>query len=743
MATRGAIYVFRSKLIKGISLRHVFNILRCTSIEQSNETIIFTMPRSGNDSNDTNLLEYQKNDDKTKDADKNKTKNGNDKTLLLDESSLDDVEIESDDDESLSYYSDDDNHNKKRKKKKSKTYMERYNIPPNEFKLRVDTSDAADLVYILVDILQESLYGVTNPHVIKSKPKIKLDLQRPSKPTERPRHSLKRRALFLSHYDKNSEAGRIFVSGKNKSFDDSAFDIIFMANYHQANDKNVAVLDKLKTGLDMCEYFKSNWDGSSVLTIVNEFHPTVFGNAFGRAVAWEATLTTVIFRSATFSHFSDFLKSIVSYSENINKIVFLDYERGKSLKFDLSLYSEDSFMKSDTSIKTWWFLNTCAGVIIPFLRTSHQLTKPFDELAICKHSYSKEDTTRIFHQIQTVPILYSTKTIIFANLKFKEFPYMDFKSMCSSFQCLQTLYLKSMQNCDGNVLLSAIFNASPQIHQISLINMHFESNMQKNLDIPQGLVFLDVSKSLFINTAFVSFLIGITYQPVAIPFILCARKLKIGLEEFTYINTIDFTKCQPNIFEINFSYNYIPVNIIPNLFTFLFTQKKIKQIVLYDVRTDDQGKFIKNVTDLCSITNAEGLDIGVHFELSYIQMFFTLLSRCENLTRLSILNCGAGNEGIVIVHALFNLLGNLREFACDGFRPKPMTNDEIKATKNNVHPLIDLWQKIGESKTIERNDWPTQDLALANLKFVSSSRKDDQWIEALKSRSLPKTQKES
>ena len=52
--------------------------------------------------------------------DKNKTKNGNDKTLLLDESSLDDVEIESDDDESLSYYSDDDNHNKKRKKKKVK-----------------------------------------------------------------------------------------------------------------------------------------------------------------------------------------------------------------------------------------------------------------------------------------------------------------------------------------------------------------------------------------------------------------------------------------------------------------------------------------------------------------------------------------------------------------------------------------------------------------------------------------------
>ena len=47
MVTRGAVYIYRRKLLKGFRLRYCFSPLKCFAIEQSQNVVIFTLPPPG------------------------------------------------------------------------------------------------------------------------------------------------------------------------------------------------------------------------------------------------------------------------------------------------------------------------------------------------------------------------------------------------------------------------------------------------------------------------------------------------------------------------------------------------------------------------------------------------------------------------------------------------------------------------------------------------------------------------
>lgn len=742
MATRSAVYIFRNRFLGGIRLRHIFNPLRCISIKQAKDRIIFELLSEDEQREvpkqifDLASRHIDKDFDQFIDSDAesnnelpvepNKEENphtGNLKdNLLSNDEQLQDLEngeAESEDENALK---------KKDKKKKKLNYCEKYNFPPGTVQIRVDTDDAAYLVYRLVEIYQKHIFGVTNQYLQEHMPQIKCDISLPNAPQQRERNSLKKRAIFLSHYDKSPGSGRV---GK-VTFDPQRNKVVSYSTAYR----------KLRTALDMSDYFKNKWDGSPVLTIGREFHPGTFGKAFGRAVAWEHLIDTVIFRAATFTQIPLFIKSLLSYSETIDRIIFLDYDRSLNFSFDLSLYSPDSSLQMDSNIRKWWFVNTSSTLILSFLNASDQLAKPFDELLIGRYSFSTKDTDKLFDKIKTVPVLHHVPTLKFVGCKFRTFNYPQFQSVCESFQNLQTLYFKNISNVDGSLLLTAICKANCKIHQLSLIKMRFEHAMQAGLNLPKGLVFLDVSKSQFINLSFASFLWGISSRRAAQPFILNARKLRIGYDEFALLSKIVISRCHPNFLEVNFSHNNIPTYNNKRFFDILAMQSRLKHLVLYDVTTDDPAKLISQIITILEKSNAEGLDIGFHFEQTIIRVFLSLLHRCTNLTRLTIKNCAAGNAGLETICSLFQLLQNLRELACDGFRPTPMTPEEIEARPSHLHPLMELWKKIGQSKTIERNDWPTQDLEMAQLKFDPSQRRDEIWIEELKSRKKPKTQQE-
>ena len=693
MVTRGAVYVLRDKIFFGIRLRHHFSLLHCKIIKQTKKKIQFVMPAFNDVSNIIKIRNITN-------IDQNESDDETDFEAYL----IDNLDNNNDTDTLL-------------QKNKKSIQIDNEKLK-DDFEITVFTSHSKKLAILISNILNDIIDGLGN-NIIK-KPLINAKVALPHNDKRKLKYSLSRRAIFLAH-----ESPSLYY---------------FTSKVRYLNCSN---------------YFKAKWDGGETLTIGKQFHPTIFGKDFGKAVGLEPNLKTVLFHGAIFSEFSKFLESLVAYSYTIEKIVFLDYSREKLLNFSLNLNHKDCFTSykevDETKVTKWWFIKTCANIVLSFMDGADQLSHPFQELLIGKYSYNNDDARSIFIKISRHPVLTRIDTLKLISIKFQDFPFHSFISMLSSFQCLGSLYIKGV-NCDGNKILAAICLSSPYIHQISLIKMRFEEDTFKNasskkLKFPDSLVSLDISKSQFVNYAFASFLSSITHVKTRNPFIFIARKLQIGEDEFSFLNPekgyLNINESQPNFLEFNFSHNYIPILDYPFLFEFLKTQTRMQQIIFNDVSTDDNALFANQIVQLCVYTGVRGVDLSVHFEQPMIQVLISMLATCKNLTRLCLKNCGAGNDGLITANSLFNLLDNLKEFACDGFRPQPLTQDEINNIgKMSHHPLLELWKKIGLSKSIERNDWPSQDLAISQLSFDDLNPNDKKWVEKLNSRKPPTTQQE-
>ena len=638
MVTRGGIYIYRNKILKGFRLRYCFSPLKCFSIEQSDNVVIFTLPPPGAKQGSAAEVEERNN--------------------LLD-ALMEDVQLLLDHDQEAV-----------------------------DVKIRVETSHSDKLVMVIARLIHNAVFGVKNAQI----PELNF-VTEPVPPQERPKHSLKRRAMLLAH---------LFVD--------------------------------MGSGLDSCNYFQAKWDGGPVLTLGHTFHPSIFGGAFGRAVGWETSLRTVVFRAVKSGHFTEMCNEMVRSSQTIERVVLLDYKRGMSLSFNFSNVSE-------TSVKRWWFLNSCAAVVNSFLSAASRLPGPIEEFVLAKHSYNFDDAADIFHFMKRNPNVMMCNQVKMVDLNFLTFPLDEFSRLVNKFNCLQMLYLKNI-NVDGNKLLASICRGRGYLRQVSLLKMNFVQPLPADLVMPDGLVVLDVSKSKFIGVGLGSLLLGITSTETKDPFVFIARKIFVTESEYTEMTHMDFSPCKPNILELNYSNNNIVTVGFDPFFEFIQRQTRMKQLIFDDIVTDESVYFVGKLVSSIRHIELHGLELGVRFEPLVMNILLSTLITCPSITRLYIKNCGLGNEGLKVMTSLLKVLPNLTELACDGFRPAPMSEEEMRNQGLRMPPLLILWRTVVQTPTITRTEFPHHDLMTAQIDIDKLSMRDKAWLTELQQHPQPTSQRE-
>ena len=640
MVTRGAVYIYRRKLLKGFRLRYCFSPLKCFAIEQSQNVVIFTLPPPG-------------------------VKQGSAEEVRAQNNLLDDMMDDNDNQELLEHVEE-----------------------AEDVKIRVETTHADKLVLLLVRLIQNAVFGVKDAPV----PEMKLDVE-PVPPQERPKQCLKRRAMMLGH---------LFVD--------------------------------MGIGLDVCNYFQAKWDGGPILTLGHTFHPSIFGPAFGRAVGWETLLNTVVFRTVKFSHFPEMCDEMLRSAQTIERVVFLDYKRSMSLSFNFSRIL-------GTSVKRWWFLNTCARVVSPFLGAANRLPSPIEEFVLAKYSYNRDDASDIFHMMKRSPNITGTRNVKLVNLNFSSFPMDDFSRLVNKFHCLQMLYMKNI-NVDGNQLLVSICRGRGYLRQVSLLKMNFAEPIPMDLEMPDGLVVLDVSKSKFIGVGMAALLSGITSTMAKNPFVFIARKIQVTESEYVELGRMDVSKCQPNLLELNYSNNNIVTVGFDQFFEWIRTQTRMRELIFDDIVTDESPRLVAKLVWSIRSIELHGLELGVRFDPLVMNILLSTLATVPSLTRFCMKNCGLGIEGLKVMTSLLKVLPSLTELSCDGFRPAPMTEEELHAQGLKLHPLLTLWRTVYENQHITRTDFPHHDLATAQIDISKLRMREKSWLTELQQRQPTTTQQE-
>lgn len=519
------------------------------------------------------------------------------------------------------------------------------------------------LLRYFILILESCFQSV--PYVVK--PVIESKIKSLKKIILNPKHSLKKRAIFLAHYS--------FTDGNN---------------------------------LESAEYFQQKWDGKDPLLIIGKnFHPGDYAAPFACAVAWETKLKSVCFQGSHFGYIGPFITLMLKHALTIKTVGFTDYPRGSKIYFSFKDVG-------NTTIDTWSFLNCCGDVVSDFVKAAIDLTTPIKELTIGRHAFNLSDATNIFNAIADTPTINQVPTMTLVNLNFNDFPYDSFCRLSQSLTQLTTIHIQRL-NIDGSILFSAVCSGCPKIRYLSLSCMKFEETRRNKRtrisSIPQNLVVISIAKSKFIAGGLYTFLQNVNKFELPRPIFFVARNVQIEEKCWTLMKEeMDLTSLKPNMLEFDFSESTFPNLAFQPFFKFLETQSRLRMLVLNSISTDDQRNFIHKLASIMSRNKFAGVDVSGHFDPYSVQQFLASLANCSSLRRLSIKNCGAGNKAMFSLMNLLNLVKDLNELVADGFKAQVVPKEQRK--DNERHPLIMLWQQIASKKNILANDIPVEDLAL-------------------------------
>lgn len=542
-------------------------------------------------------------------------------------------------------------------------------------------SSASDVLFtLMLNVLKSNLWKVRDAcsHVPRVRASVHFE---PEVFNDRPKHSLKRRALFFAHY--------CFSSGSHS---------------------------------ECAEYFQSKWNGEPLLVIGKSFHPGGYAAPFGCAIGMEAAITQVCFQSARFTYLSALLSALLKSAQMVSTIGFTDYERGTEIPIRIVDVKR-------TRVTTWTLLNCCAAMVRNVLNSFEALDDPPLRITIGRHSYNKEDAESIFTTIAGSENVRWTERLFLVSLNFNDFPRTAFVNMCCAFENIEMLQLSKF-NTDGSTLFEAVISSNSRLRKLSLLSMKFEKPLSFRGKLPETLVMIDVSKSRFVGRTFADFLMSITAEEAEVPFFLVARKMRFNDDCFpTFREVMEYDKCKPNILELDMSMNHLEHVSFQPLFTFMRTQKRLRNVVFDHLTTDDQRNFVHYLSMAASTNRLAGVDLSGQFEPLIVQQFLASLAGARDLRRLSILNCPGGNKSYNILGQLLTLLTNLTEVVCDGMKPSRILRNENHSGKR--HPLVRWWKKVASSKSIISNDLPIEDLAVLGFTLDRLPEDDQVWMAEL------------
>jgi hypothetical protein len=172
----------------------------------------------------------------------------------------------------------------------------------------------------------------------------------------------------------------------------------------------------------------------------------------------------------------------------------------------------------------------------------------------------------------------------------------------------------------------------------------------------------------------------------------------------------------------------MPNDTVRYLFAFLFTQKKLRLLVMNDVGIENPVTFLRSMIQLINSLPLPGLDISsTDVPPDVLEQFIAALASQRHLRRLGLGNSNAGDECIDTCAAVVKELSDLNEIVADGFKC------------NTVAKLAAFWKEVAAHPHIVACDVPTADLAYLELEETQLDPQFQATMATLKQKVRPST----
>lgn len=600
--------------------------------------------------------------------------------------------------------------------------------------------------------------------------------------TQRPRHALLNRCLFLAHF-----------------------------------------YDKYGRHLDEGCYYLAKYDREPIdtLTIGPHFFPNIFSLSFGHAIGWETNLKKVMFYHFKPMDFGHLLESIMINSITIEQICFIDYKYSdkplSEIKKDVykqarkrnmryikyksnrnaeeesdDEYEEDSdesdesssddgaprkprdyfdhytnrnnqlhpkskfpiyvpdfsfYKVKSTNVKSFWFHECDYPVITAFFEALEDYICPIEEFEITSCKFNPTQLGQIFKDMANLECFVNLKTFAFLKNDVQMFPIDSFQQYISIASSLETIEISDCQ-LDGSQLFASLCQAHSPVKSVKMTNLPFHSlqNMS-TLTLPPALIQAVFSQCFFSPQAFKDMLLIFTNKktnqvisncdkvttelansdsPVMLSFANITMKHE-GYEVFGQLVGYDLA---PNICEFDWSDNKIPANCINSFFGFLETQTKMRILVLNNIKLEKQSFFFRRLLKYIMKQKLPGLDMRAKLFRKYGVPFYESLKKATFLRKLGVVIRNGSDEVMAKFNELIRMLPMLTELKADGFLP------------HTSESLINLWTTIINHPTLCAHDMPRVDILYLSKKHQIKIT-DNEFMSKLKaakeSRKTPST----
>ncbi|OHT16835.1 hypothetical protein TRFO_12923 [Tritrichomonas foetus] len=542
--------------------------------------------------------------------------------------------------------------------------------------ITLKTEDVAPIATAMLTVLYEATYGIQGIHLLNVRKEIAFS---DVVVNERPKSALKWRALFLAHfYD---------IKGEQ----------LYTVDYFDKWE------DKQK----------------SIIIIGPSLHPGNFAEAYGHAIAWEPKIDSVAFQSFAPTKYSRLIECLLQNAHHIHRIAYTDYKAKKLPQFN--------FHVSQTSVKVWWFIRSCAELVLSWAQESRHLPPGLTDILIANSHFTSDQFSELVNLIhQSEPASHMTH-FEFSRTNIHNFPFNDITKLCSFSKNLEMITIRGI-DVDGSHLFRAICKAQSPIKIVHLTHLQWRTQLKgDDLRLPPTLLHIDVSYSAFTQQSLKSLFVELTRYPQQIPFVLQASTLMIKPICYAGLSEIQFDLCQPNICEFDFSGNTCPAEQTRFLFAFLFTQRRLRLLSLNNINTDNPTIFMQYIIQLAQPLNLSGLDLACKFPAQLYAQFLQALVNVKSLRHLCVSNSESGDQGLAALDMLIKGLPNLTELIADGFKPQ------------NPAAICAVWNDISLLPSLKACDLPSDDMRNLGMQPHRLDQQTQKAFAVLKGKSKPST----
>jgi len=548
----------------------------------------------------------------------------------------------------------------------------------DEFWINIDTNNGKEVAKVMVAYLDEIFYDIPGFNRMSVIPPID---GRESTIKSRPNNALKNRALLLAHF----------------------------YDYYQPFTGCFGYFDKWEEEKD------------PMILIGSHFHSEKFSTAIGHAIAWDPCIDTINFQNFAAPEITRILSAVLENSIFIDRVVFSYYKKEKLPEIEIKHVHSNK-------VKKFWFVKCCSSMILDFFKnTIKDLPSPIPEINISKTQFKTSEFSELLSSISRSTPSRQAKKLRFSSLTCSKYPFDDLQRLVKNMDKLQSVCFTNLEG-DATDFLSCVCAAQTSLKSLIIERMTFTQKIDiKSTRTPPLLLLLSINFCAFNPSSFKSLINFVTCRPVQIPFILQAQALDITPASYQKLAEVDWTKCYPNLSEIDWSGNSIPKVSSLNFFDFLFTQKYLRHLILYNIHLKNTSEFWANLLRLVTALRLPGLTIGGKFPGSIFMNLINGLKDTPFIRRLQLRCPATHDEGLTAFQESITHMPEISEVLADGFRP---TNKEV---------FFNFWRMISTIPTIHSCDYPTYDMKVLRLKKKNLPPDMKEVFKIIESKSRPST----